>query len=62
MITFKNFVGNLSQIAEGDILTRVDSATDSTRKGMIKITTIDELGTPHISAIYGMKTNQTIAF
>lgn len=56
-ITFKNFVGNLSQIAEGDILTRVDSATDSTRKGIVKITTIDELGTPHISAIYGMKTN-----
>lgn len=56
-ITFKNFVGNLSQIAEGDVLTRVDSATDSTRKGVVKITTIDELGTPHISAIYGMKTN-----
>lgn len=56
-ITFKNFVGNLSQIAEGDVLTRVDSATDSTRKGIVKITTIDELGTPHISAIYGMKTN-----
>lgn len=56
-ITFKNFVGNLSQIAEGDVLTRVDSATDSTRKGIVKITTIDELRTPHISAIYGMKTN-----
>ena len=56
-ITFKNFVGNLSQIAEGDVLTRIDSATDSTRKGVVKITTIDELGTPHISAIYGMKTN-----
>ena len=56
-ITFKNFVGNLSQIAEGDVLTRVDSATDSTRKGVVKITTIDELGTPHISALYGLKTN-----
>ncbi|MCD7849529.1 MAG: hypothetical protein LUH63_07160 [Parabacteroides sp.] len=56
-ITFKNFVGDLSLIARGDILTRVDSATNSTRKGVVKITTIDELGTPHISALYGMKTN-----
>ncbi|KKB45129.1 hypothetical protein [Parabacteroides sp. HGS0025] len=56
-ITFKNFVGDLSQIAQKDVLTRVDSATDSTRKGIVKITTIDELGTPHIDAVYGMKTN-----
>lgn len=56
-ITFKNFVGDLSLIAQGDVLTRVDSATNSTRKGVVKITTIDELGTPHISALYGMKTN-----
>lgn len=56
-ITFKNFVGDLSLIAKGDVLTRVDSATNSTRKGVVKITTIDELGTPHISALYGMKTN-----
>lgn len=56
-VTFKNFVGDLSLIAQGDVLTRVDSATNSTRKGVVKITTIDELGTPHISALYGMKTN-----
>lgn len=56
-ITFKNFVGDISLIAKGDVLTRVDSATNSTRKGVVKITTIDELGTPHISALYGMKTN-----
>ena len=56
-ITFKNFVGDLSLIAKGDVLTRQDSATDVTRKGIVKITTIDELGTPHISALYGMKTN-----
>lgn len=56
-ITFKNFVGDFSLIAKGDVLTRVDSATNSTRKGVVKITTIDELGTPHISALYGMKTN-----
>ena len=56
-ITFKNFVGSLSDIANGDILTRADSVTDSTRKGIVKITTIDEIGAPYMDVVYGMKTN-----
>lgn len=57
-IKFKNFVGSVSDIAEKDVLTRVDSATDSTRKGIVKIFTIDEIGAPYIDVMYGMKTNQ----
>lgn len=56
-ITFTNFVGELSDIAEGDVLTRVDSITDSTRKGIVKVTTIDETGAPYIDVVYGMKTD-----
>ena len=56
-ITFTNFVGELSDIAEGDVLTRVDSVTDSTRKGIVKVTTIDEIGAPYIDVVYGMKTD-----
>lgn len=56
-ITFSNFVGELSEIAEGDVLTRVDSVSDSTRKGVVKITTIDEIGAPYIDVVYGMKTD-----
>lgn len=56
-ITFTNFVGDLGDIAEGDVLTRVDSVTDSTRKGVVKVTTIDEIGAPYIDVVYGMKTD-----
>lgn len=56
-IRFSNFVGDLTDIAENDVLTRVDSVTDSTRKGIVKITTIDEVGAPNIDVVYGMKTN-----
>lgn len=56
-ITFTNFVGDLEDIADGDILTRVDSVTDSTRKGIVKVTTIDEIGAPYIDVVYGMKTD-----
>lgn len=56
-ITFTNFVGELSDIAEGDVLTRIDSVTDSTRKGIVKVTTIDEIGAPYIDVVYGMKTD-----
>ena len=56
-ITFSNFVGDLEDITEGDVLTRVDSVTDSTRKGVVKITTIDEIGAPYIDVVYGMKTD-----
>lgn len=56
-ITFTNFVGDLEDITEGDVLTRVDSVTDSTRKGVVKVTTIDEIGAPYIDVVYGMKTD-----
>lgn len=56
-ITFTNFVGTLSDIARGDVLTRVDSVTDLTRKGIVKVTTIDEIGSPYIDVVYGMKTD-----
>ena len=56
-IRFENFVGELTDVATGDVLTRVDSVTDSTRKGIIKITTIDEFGAPYIDVVYGMKTD-----
>ncbi|WP_337941928.1 hypothetical protein [Parabacteroides sp.] len=56
-IRYENFVGELTDVATGDVLTRVDSVTDSTRKGIIKITTIDEFGAPYIDVVYGMKTD-----
>lgn len=56
-ITFTNFVGDISDIAGGDVLTRVDSVADSTRKGIVKVTTIDEIGAPYIDVVYGMKTD-----
>lgn len=56
-ISFSNFVGELSDIAERDVLTRVDSVSDSTRKGIVKVTTIDEIGAPYIDVVYGMKTD-----
>ena len=56
-ITFTNFVGDISEITEGDVLTRVDSVADSTRKGIVKVTTIDEIGAPYIDVVYGMKTD-----
>lgn len=56
-IRFENFVGELTDVDTGDVLTRVDSVTDSTRKGIIKVTTIDEFGAPYIDVIYGMKTD-----
>ena len=58
-ITFSNFVGELSDIGQGDVLTRVDSVADSTRKGIVKVTTIDEIGAPYIDVVYGMKTDPT---
>lgn len=56
-ITFVNFAGDKADIAQGDVLTRVDSVADSTRKGIVKITTIDEVGAPYMDVVYGMKTD-----
>lgn len=56
-ITFVNFAGDKADIAQGDVLARVDSVADSTRKGIVKITTIDEVGAPYMDVAYGMKTD-----
>lgn len=56
-VTFTNFTGGLADVEEGDVLTRVDSITDSTRKGTVKVTTVDEVGAPYIDVVYGMKTD-----
>lgn len=56
-LTFENFVGDLSQITKRDTLCRVDNPDNSTRSGLIKITTIDEFGTPYLDVIRGMKTD-----
>lgn len=60
-ITVDKFVGNWEDVAERDVLTRVDSMTDSTRKGIVKVTTVDEIGAPYIDVVYGMKTNPDTA-
>lgn len=56
-IRYSNFVGDLADVAEGDVLTRADNLTNPTRKGLMKIVTIDEFGTPYQDVIYGMKTD-----
>lgn len=55
-ITYKNFVGDVSSVAARDVLTRVDSLTDSDRKGIIKQTSVEE-GSPYLDVLYGMKTD-----
>ncbi len=55
-ITYKNFVGDVNSVAARDVLTRVDSLTDSDRKGIIKQTSVEE-GSPYLDVLYGMKTD-----
>ena len=54
-ITVDKFVGDWEDVAERDVLTRVDSLTDSTRKGIVKVTTVDEIGAPYIDVVYGYR-------
>ena len=56
-LTFENFVGDLSRVTKRDTLCRVDNPDNSTRSGTIKITTVDEFGTPYMDVIRGMKTD-----
>lgn len=56
-LTFENFVGDLSRVTKRDTLCRVDNPDNSTRSGVIKITTVDEFGTPYMDVIRGMKTD-----
>lgn len=60
-IEVEKFVGDWADVTERDVLTRVDSLTDSTRKGIVKVTTVDEIGAPYIDVVYGMKTNPETA-
>ena len=55
-ITYKNFVGDEGSVVFRDVLTRVDSATNSDRKGVIKQTSVEE-GSPYLDVLYGMKTD-----
>lgn len=56
VITYRNFVGNTADVAKRDVLTRADSNTDSDRKGVIKMTSV-ESGSPYIDVIYGLLTD-----
>lgn len=60
-IEVEKFAGDWADVAERDVLTRVDSLTDSTRKGIVKVTTVDEIGAPYIDVVYGTKTNPEAA-
>lgn len=55
-VTYKNFVGDVSSVAARDVLTRVDSLTNSDRKGILKQTSVEE-GSPYLDVLYGMKTD-----
>ena len=55
-VTYKNFVGDVGSVAARDVLTRVDSLTNSDRKGIIKQTSVEE-GSPYLDVLYGMKTD-----
>lgn len=60
-VTFSNFISAdghtaAEQIVRGDTFTRVDSATDADRKGLIQIITMGA-PTPYMDIVYGMKTD-----
>ena len=55
-VTYKNFVGDVGSVAARDVLARVDSLTNSDRKGIIKQTSVEE-GSPYLDVLYGMKTD-----
>ncbi|KAA6351219.1 hypothetical protein EZS27_001365 [termite gut metagenome] len=55
-IVYSAFVGNISDVAARDVLTRVDSLTNPDRKGIIKETSV-EPGSPYLDVLYGMKTD-----
>lgn len=55
-ITYRNFVGNESNIAKGDVVVRVDNLTNQERKGIIQNVTVGPFA-PYSDVTYGMKTN-----
>jgi hypothetical protein len=55
-IRFDHFVGDVTDIAPRDVLTRMDSVSNPDRKGIIKQTSV-EPGAPYLDVLYGMKTD-----
>lgn len=56
-LEFTNLTASVDDIAGRDILVRVDSVTDPTRKGVVTVTTINDTGAPYIDVLYGLKTD-----
>lgn len=56
-LEFTNLTASVDDIAGRDILVRVDSLTDPTRKGIVTVTTINDTGAPYIDVLYGLKTD-----
>lgn len=55
-IDFRNFKGDISQVAKGDVLVRVDNLSDVQRKGIIMMVT-NGADAPYIDVVYGLKTD-----
>ena len=55
-LEFTNLTSSVEDIEPRDILVRVDSVTDPTRKGIVTVTTINDTGAPYIDVLYGLKT------
>lgn len=55
-IVWENFDGDINDIAQGDVLCRIDNDRDPERKGIITTTSIGN-GAPYIDVIYGLVTN-----
>lgn len=55
-IVWENFDGDVNDIAQGDVLCRMDNIKDVDRKGIITTTSIGN-GAPYIDVIYGLITN-----
>ena len=56
-LEFTNLTTSVDDIEPRDILVRVDSVTDPTRKGIVTVTTINDTGAPYIDVLYGLKTD-----
>ena len=55
-IVWENFDGDVNDIAQGDVLCRMDNIKDVNRKGIITTASIGN-GAPYIDVIYGLITN-----
>ena len=55
-IVWENFDGDVNDIAQGDVLCRMDNIRDVDRKGIITTASIGN-GAPYIDVIYGLITN-----